>query len=76
MDSNKSVFGKCNFVICLVAVALILAGFILMAGKGTTIEHGFQPEIFSSRRIVIAPTVSLVGFLLLIVGILFPSKTN
>jgi hypothetical protein len=52
-----------------VACALIIAGYVLMSGSGST-ESGFCPDVFSARRIVIAPAVCLIGYLLIIVGIL------
>jgi hypothetical protein len=51
------------------ACLLILAGYILMSGPGST-EQAFCPDIFSVRRIVIAPQLCLAGYLLIIVGIL------
>ncbi len=73
--SRKSIaLGKTNLIICGVAVLLIILGFILMSGPGTTLENGFEPDIFSARRIKLAPIVCLAGFILIIVGILFPSK--
>ncbi|MCR5365729.1 MAG: DUF3098 domain-containing protein [Prevotella sp.] len=48
---------------------LIFAGYILMSGPGST-EQSFNPDIFSTRRIVIAPMLCLAGYLLIIVGIL------
>lgn len=66
---------KTNYIICAVAVLFIIAGFIIMAvGPGTTVEGGFQPDIFSPRRIKVAPMVSLFGFVLMIAGILYPAK--
>ena len=44
-----------------------------MSGPVTTFE-GFEPDIFSARRIKVAPVVSLLGFVLMIVGILYPAK--
>ena len=37
---------------------------------------GFNPEIFSSRRIVVAPAVTVIGFVLMIFGILKNSKNK
>lgn len=51
------------------ACALIVLGYILMSGPGST-ESSFNPDIFSTRRIVIAPVLCLAGYLLIIVGIL------
>ena len=42
---------------------------MLMSGDGTT-EQAFNPDIFSTRRIVVAPMVCLAGYLLIVVGIL------
>jgi hypothetical protein len=44
-------------------------GYLLMMGESTT-EQQFCPNVFSTRRIVIAPAICLSGYLLIIVGIL------
>ena len=36
-----------------------------MAGGGSTIEEGFNPDIFSFRRIVVGPFIAFLGFLLM-----------
>lgn len=58
-----------NRRIIIAACALIIMGYILMSGPGST-EQSFNPDIFSARRIVIAPILCLSGYLLIIVGIL------
>lgn len=67
---ESSVLGRKNLLLFLVAGILILTGYILMAGPGST-EQAFNPEIFSARRIVVAPAVCLTGYLLVIVAILW-----
>ncbi len=67
---------KVNFIIIGVAVLIIITGFLLMTGPATTVEGGFEPDIFSARRIKVAPLTCLIGFLVMIVGILFPDKKN
>lgn len=52
-----------------IAVVLIVVGYLLMAGSGST-EQQFNPDIFSTRRIVVAPMLCLAGYLLIIVGII------
>ena len=54
--------------ILIVAVLLIAAGYLLMSGPGST-EQAFCPDIFSIRRIVIAPLLCLAVYLIIIVGI-------
>ena len=48
---------------------LIITGYVLMSGSGST-EQSFNPDIFSTRRIVVAPMVCLAGYLLVVVGII------
>ncbi len=77
MEKSNFALGKLNFAVCGVAVLLVLLGFILMGGESSSIESGFNPDIFSTRRIVVAPMLCLVGFLMMIVGILLPhNKTD
>ena len=54
--------------IIIAACALIVVGYILMSGPGST-EQAFNPDIFSPRRIVVAPMLCLAGYLLIIVAI-------
>lgn len=74
MDKKDLAFGKLNYIICAVSVILIILGFALMTGPASSIEGGFEPDIFSTKRIVVAPMVCFAGFLLMIVGILYPRK--
>jgi len=60
--------------IIVVACLLVVAGFLLMSGSAST-EQSFNPDIFSLRRIVIAPMLCLAGYLLVIVGILRKSPS-
>ena len=62
-----------NRIILIIACILILAGYVLMSGPGST-ENAFNPDIFSVRRIVIAPLLCLSGYMLIIVGILNRSR--
>ena len=60
---------KTNFILLAVAMAVVIIGFILMTGPVSTPTH-FEPDIFSERRIKVAPVVCLVGFLLMIYAVL------
>lgn len=72
MDKKDFAFSKNNYIICLVSILIIILGFIMMTGPASTIEGGFEPDIFSTKRIVVAPMMCFFGFLLMIVGILYP----
>lgn len=76
MSQKNIALSKKNLLICTVAVVIIVLGFVLMTGPATTFENGFEPDIFSARRIKIAPVVCLIGFVLMIVGVLYPVKEN
>lgn len=74
MNKNFA-FSKINYILLIVGFLIVVAGFILMSGSGTT-EEAFNPDIFSTRRIVVGPMVCLVGFLFVVVAILVKSKKN
>lgn len=59
-----------NFLIMAAAAVLIVVGFMLMLG-GSSIETEFNPDIFSTRRIVIGPTVAFLGFLLMGAAVIY-----
>ena len=52
-----------NFILMAIAGALIVIGFCLVIGDGSQTATGqFNPEIFSTRRIVIGPLLAFLGF--------------
>lgn len=73
MDKQKFAFDKSNFILLAVGMAIIILGFLLMAGPGST-EGYFEPDIFSVRRIKVAPVVCLFGFVFMIYGVLHKPK--
>lgn len=76
MAKKDFAFGKENFIIIAVAILFIVAGFVLMSGGNSQDGVSFNPEIFSTRRIIIAPGVCVIGFVMVIFGILKNSKSN
>ena len=74
MDKQNFAFGKKNYIICAISVLIIIVGFLLMTGPASSVEGGFEPDIFSTRRIVVAPMTVFFGFLSLVVGILYTDK--
>ncbi|MCQ2243110.1 MAG: DUF3098 domain-containing protein [Bacteroidaceae bacterium] len=66
-------FDKTNFILLAVGMIIVIIGFILMSGSGSTNE-AYNPEIFSARRIVVAPIVSLIGFCSIIYAIIHKPK--
>ena len=74
MNNRDFAFGKDNFILIGVSIVLIIIGFVLMSGGGSTDGVTFNPEIFSARRIVVAPVITVLGFLLMIFAILKKNK--
>ncbi|MDR1737667.1 MAG: DUF3098 domain-containing protein [Candidatus Symbiothrix sp.] len=74
MDKKQFAFGKENFILIAIAVVVIVIGFLLLAGGKTTEETGFDPSIFNTRRLLVAPMVILAGFVFVIYAILKKSK--
>ena len=63
-------FRRINFIQMGICAGLILIGFLLMLGGGSSVEGGFNPDIFSTRRIVIGPAITFIGFLLMAFAII------
>lgn len=76
MNKNNFAFGKENFILLAISIGIIIIGFLLMSGGKTTEETGFDPSIFNTRRIVIAPIVTMAGFFMVVWAILKKSKSK
>lgn len=70
---NVFAFSRINFILLGISLATIVLGFLLMSGKGSD-ENTFNPAIFDTRHIVVAPMVCLFGYLFMIVAILYRPK--
>ena len=61
-NKNKLLFHKENYTILIAGLAVIALGFILMSGGGSDDPNVFNEDVFSFRRIRLAPTVIFIGF--------------
>lgn len=76
-EKGQFIFRKKNYKFMLIGVAFIALGFILMAGGGSDDPAVFNPEIYSWRRIRLAPTLILIGFAIEMYAILLnPNKES
>jgi hypothetical protein len=69
---NRSLqfFGKSNYTWMLIGAALILIGMLLMAGGKSADPNVFNTdEVYSFRRITLAPIVIIAGFIVEIFAI-------
>ncbi len=67
-DFDTLPLGRNNFIIMAVAGVMIVAGFLLMLGGSSTPE-AFNPDIFSTRRIVVGPAICFLGFVVMAVAV-------
>ena len=70
------IFDQSNYVIMIAGVVIILVGFLLMSGGATSDVKVFpKEELYSFRRITLAPIVIMIGFAVEIVAILKRPKS-
>lgn len=67
-------FGKENYRLMLIGLALIAIGFILMIGGGSKDPNQFNPAIFDFQRLTLAPILILAGFVIEIFAIMKKPK--
>ena len=72
----KSTFTKKNYYVLVAGIAAIILGYVLMIGGGSEDPNVFNPEIFSFQRITLAPMVCLLGFVTIIVAIMWRPKES
>ncbi len=63
-----------NLMLLAIGFLVIVIGFCLMVGGGSEDGVTFNPEIFSTRRTVVAPMIALFGFFFEIFAILWVPK--
>ncbi len=73
-DVNNRPFSRLNFIIMVSSALLIVLGFLLMTGGGSSDPNVFSPDIFSSTRIVVGPLMAFLGFVGIAIGIIVKPK--
>jgi hypothetical protein len=73
--AGKIVFGRENYYLMIAGLVIIVVGFILMSGGKYTDPNVFPADdIYSTRRITIAPIVVIIGFAVEIYAVFHRSK--
>ena len=75
MSKQKFAFDKTNFILLAVGMAVVIFFLMLRRPPRSTPTH-FEPDIFSVRRIKVAPLVCLLGFVFMIYAVLRKPKTK
>ena len=63
--------GKKNLVAISISVVIILIGYVLMMVGPVSTDGNFEPDIFSTRRLIIGPMIVFFGYLSVIEAILY-----
>ncbi|MBM6992952.1 MAG: DUF3098 domain-containing protein [Prevotella sp.] len=74
MDRRNLAFDRTNFILLAIGFAIVVIGFVLMSGDGST-EQVYNADIFSARRIKVAPVVCFIGFVSMIYAVIRKPKT-
>lgn len=70
-SKDKLAFEPLNYKLLLIGIAVVIIGFILMSGGGSGDPNVFNAdELFSTRRITVAPIVCLIGYVFVIYAIM------
>ena len=73
MDKKDFAFDKMNYLLLVAGMIIVVIGFLLMTGPAST-ETAFEPDIFSARRVKVAPVVCLFGFVSMIYAVVRKPK--
>lgn len=74
-NKEKFAFDKVNFLLIAIGMVVVIVGFLLMSGPSSSMTH-FEPDIFSVRRIKVAPVICLLGFVFMIYAVVRKPKGN
>lgn len=74
MDKRNFAFDKTNFILLAIGMAVVVIGFLLMVGPAST-DTVYEPDIFSARRVKVAPVICLLGFVSMIYAVLRKPKS-
>ena len=72
MEDKKFMLPKKNVWLIVAGFVVVIIGLLLMTGSKTITD--FTPDVYSYRRIIVAPVVTLAGFMFIIFAILYKRK--
>ncbi|MFN8154824.1 MAG: DUF3098 domain-containing protein [Bacteroidia bacterium] len=64
IDDAAFAFGRENYILLFISIGLLIVGYFLMAGGKADNPNVFNEEVFSFRRITLAPLVVMAGYAL------------
>lgn len=81
MENNKEkrhfVFNRSNYILLLIGIGLNVLGFLLMiGGAAESLDEFNEAELFSHRRITVAPIVIILGYIVILYSIMKKPKSE
>ena len=73
MDKRNFAFDKMNYILLAAGMVVVIIGFLLMTGPSSSATT-YEPDIFSVRRIKVAPVVCLLGFVSMVYAVVRKPK--
>ena len=74
-EQTDFAFGRINYIMLAVSVAIVVIGLFLMSGGSSTPE-AYDPEIFNAMHIKVAPIVTFIGFVSIIFDVMYRGKSK
>ncbi len=68
------VFSLVNYILMIAGLILLAIGYIMLAGGGSDDPNVFNPAMFDTRRLYVAPILIVLGFVVEIVAIMYKKK--
>jgi hypothetical protein len=72
--NKQPLFRKVNYILVGVGVFFLVLGYILLSGGGSDDPEVFNPDIYNTRRLVVAPILMLIGLIIPIAAIMYRPK--
>lgn len=70
------VFTKINYIIMLAGIVILALGYLLLCGGGSDDPNVFNPAMFDTRRLFVAPILIIAGLVIEIVAIMYKGKNK
>ena len=67
-------FGPIIYILMVVGIVILAIGYILLSGGGSDDPNTFNPDMFDSQRLTVAPILIVLGFAVEIFAIMFKGK--
>lgn len=76
-ENNTSLrLSKRNLYFIAAGLVVVIIGFVLMAVGPDSGLHNFEPDIFSTRRVIVAPLIVFIGYVSILFAIWYKPKKS